>query len=382
MYIQIDNAGFRNKGAELMLQAIMQRLAKEKGLQPNFVKGALTGASPELVRRNNLLQFTYFKKYRIKWEIPLPIVLRQQFGLVREKDISCILDAGGFQFGDQWMHLYSRTGNKNLSTELSRHKARKVKLIYLPQAFGPFQNILAEDRIKIVHKYADLIYAREQTSYDYLRTLFGKSKKIKLAPDFTNLVKADIPLSLYRKVVGRICIIPNSKMITHSDNQTSQNYVGFLVSVAKDFLSKGEKIILLNHESEADWKLIQDIQQKLEMDSNILTLTNLNALEVKAIIGNCKLVLSSRFHGAVSGFNQRVPTFCTSWSHKYQELVNDYKLGSNILNVNKYEESIQALMMGLNAPEDFIPAIDVIEDARARTEAMWKEVIKEISSAR
>ena len=67
------------------------------------------------------------------------------------------------------------------------------------------------------------------------------------------------------------------------------------------------------------------------LSGDIAVFTGLNALEVKGLISISYLVISSRFHGVASALNSCVPCLATSWSFKYAELFNDYKLDGCIL---------------------------------------------------
>src|SRR5690606_31822517 len=121
-------------------------------------------------------------------------------------------------------------------------------------------------------------------------------------------------------------------MLSHTDHTVASNYLQFIKKTCDYLLQLGYSIVLLNHESSGDWKLIKKIGEELSFKSKVSLLKNLNPLEVKAAIGSAKLVVSSRFHGLVSGLNQQVPTFCTSWSHKYQEVLALYGVSKNSLN--------------------------------------------------
>jgi colanic acid/amylovoran biosynthesis protein len=376
MYIQIDNVGFINKGAELMLYAIQERLIEEKELNVSFVKGRISGTNEEC-RKANLFSIPNFQRFKIKWQNHFEPKRLHSYGLVNKKDVNAILDAGGFQFGDQWIDSYTKKNNQLLREYYSEYKNANTKIIFLPQAFGPFNHEIAKERIKIVFDHSDVIYAREQTSYNHLITLFGEQEKIKIAPDFTNLVNADITLHNYNIINGNICIIPNSKMISHTNKDVSTDYLDFLIKLIQKLNQRGEKVILLNHEGPDDGHLIQDIIEHFPNNTNVSTFNDrLDAYQVKAIIGHCKLLISSRFHGVVSGLNQQVPTFCTSWSHKYEELLNDYGVSENILNPSQFEVSFEKINNALNGTSTYLVNPDRIEMLKSQSEEMWIEIVQ------
>src|SRR5690606_27349983 len=188
-------------------------------------------------------------------------------------------------------------------------------------------------------------YAREQTSYDHLVALFGAQRKIQLCPDFTNIYKPNVPLASLLPPNEYIGIVPNQKMITHTSNDVSGNYLDFMIELCKRLVNNGQRLILINHEGPGDFEIIKTIKSKLPDD--IIALNELTAVEIKAVIGRLKALVSSRFHGAMSGLSQQIPTFCTGWSHKYQELLKEYNIEQNLLDVGNietaYDKIIQAI---------------------------------------
>lgn len=377
MYIQIDNAGFINKGAELMLLAIIDRVKKEDSLKPKFVKGANCQGTPEQIMQAGLFQIVNLQRYKVKWENHFDQKRLEPYGLAKKESVNLILDAGGFQFGDQWAYGYSKESNQKICEYYKGYKKQGTKVIFLPQAFGPFKQALALDRIQRVAEYAELIYAREQTSYNYLKVIFGTDERIRLAPDFTILIEPLAHKKLVESSANAVCLIPNARMTDKTDSSVANSYQQYLLETAEMILSRNEKLVLLNHEGNGDWKLIQSIQQKLgENNSQIIALNNLNALEVKAVIGSCKLLITSRFHGLVSGLNQQVPSLCTSWNHKYEELLNDYVVHDNILDTTDKKSYISKIDNALTKPKDYTPKPETINQLKNKTEKMWQEIIK------
>ena len=107
MMIEIKGVQFVNKGAELMLAAIIERI-KEYWPEANIVlevdplspykKRAELGAFQKLSLRKNFIDLNFLSYY-------LPKVFRnylKKWGIVTEADINVVLDAAGFAYGDQW----------------------------------------------------------------------------------------------------------------------------------------------------------------------------------------------------------------------------------------------------------------------------------------
>lgn len=333
--ILIDNAGFENKGAQLMLISVVQQVKERMPDAQIVVPKSVFYENPSYCISNHIILLQK-KCGAIKHTMLTYIynnILNKNW-YVTPQDIDVILDAGGFQFSDQWLPTEATVLAKDKYYASFTKKHRKI--IFLPQAFGPFDRVCSQKLIQTVYKYADILFARENTSFTYLNNLFPDSGKIKSAPDFTCLClpPKNGGINLPK---GYVTIIPNSRMVTHTDTQTSQKYLPFLEYVIKFLLSKGERVVLLNHEGKDDELLIQKIASSFE--DRVISISGCDAIEVKRIIRDSRLLISSRFHGVVSGLSQGIPTFCTSWSHKYEELLKEYGCAENVLDISNCEKA-------------------------------------------
>lgn len=375
MNIQIDGVGFVNKGAELMLHAIIDRV-KQQYPKANLVWGKNDRNSTF----KDISGLGIYQKFTLeKMKIPLHEIACilginvKQYGIVYPNDVDVLLDAGGFQFGDQWAKKERHL--KKIDRYYRQLKKKAIKIIFLPQAFGPFNKPVSLSIIRAVGTYADLIFARDEESYDSLIGVLGDSEKIQLSPDFTNLVSGNILKEIHETVSGGICIIPNSKMVTDTDPIISQKYIGLLKRIITEINSCGRKVFLLNHAGEGDYKICRGIKDQLNSDVGFFS--GLNALEAKGIIGASFLAISSRFHAAASALSQGVPCLVTSWSHKYPMLLKEYGIENAILHVN--EESTV-----LNKVREFIDETEnnqlrnqltkKSKNLKKKSEEMWKKV--------
>ncbi|WP_028295800.1 polysaccharide pyruvyl transferase family protein [Olivibacter sitiensis] len=370
MNILIDHAGFINKGAELMLYATRDSASR---LFPDakFVIQEEIAAIPKdkiVKKRFHILSHPKDKRRFI------PDKYTHYAHFIRPRNIDLVLDAGGFQFSDQWIEAYTEESNEMLRQYYSTLKSGGAKIVFLPQALGPFTLPLAIERIKDAYAVADLFYAREQTSYNHLCELLGTQEKIRLCPDFTNIYKPSVPMADLLPFKAYIGIIPNQKMVTHTPTNVSKSYLTFMVDLCKKLMGKGHPIVLINHEGKGDQEIMRTIKD--ELPKEVIYLNNLNAAEIKAVIGRLKAVVSSRFHGAASGLAQRVLTFCTGWSHKYQELLKDYGVESNFLQVNDLHGSYQKIVQAMESKdkERFHPDRLAVSSQEQQVRQMWDEI--------
>lgn len=368
--VLIDNAGFVNKGAELMLCSIVQQLQKRLPNVQIVLPKELFYENPSYCIKNRIvpLQQPSVKIIRVWKSFVYNNILNKPWYITPDQ-IDVVLDAGGFQFSDQWNPTEQNI--KLLTKYYNSFTKKRRKIIFLPQAFGPFCEDRSRILMKNVYQCADLLYAREKTSYDYLKDLFPNDNKIRLCPDFTCLSEQteDKTIDLSNNYV---LIVPNSRMITHTNSEVSSDYIYFLKEIIAFLVGKGERVVLLNHEGKDDKRLLEEINNSLPQ--KLLLLSDLSALEVKRIIAGAKLLVSSRFHGVVSGLTQGIPTLCTSWSHKYYELLKEHKCESNILNVDNLDEAKRIIGSALICPHEYSSKNGCSDSIKNQSIEMWDDV--------
>lgn len=351
MKIQIDGTNTVNKGAELMLYSILKEI-EAKYPNSKVIYNDNTMKTPngyistkldfeyieDSTLKKNILK--RFKVLGILHRLCLPfneIVYKK-----RCKDLDILLDGAGYRFNKFWK--IGKIGLYFIENYYRFHFDNGTKIVFLPQAFGPFDKYTKE-MSSIINKYIHLLFARDEDSRNYLISIGVKSEKIQVKPDFTAKYSFVSNLSLTDRSV---LIIPNSRMIDKT-NLLAMSYVNFLVDIINELIIKGHKVELLNHEGFKDELLCNKIVEL--SNSEIRIHTKLNALEIKKIISDSKLVISSRYHGCASALSSYVPCLATSWSHKYEQLFSDYKVNNMIIDVNNKEEAIGKIFKYLNLEE-------------------------------
>ena len=143
MRIVLNGVETNNKGAELMLYAILQEIERKFPDAEVFM--------PYLALRQGLDYVKTGLKFRYKpssWLIKCKVqgVLRR-LRLAQKyndtdtypiKDVDYFIDASGFAISDQW-HL-SPVNVEHWRLLLSGMKKSGAKIVFLPQAFGPIGN--------------------------------------------------------------------------------------------------------------------------------------------------------------------------------------------------------------------------------------------------
>ncbi|MES1927733.1 hypothetical protein SADO_00715 [Salinisphaera dokdonensis CL-ES53] len=377
MWIEIRRAGFTNKGAELMLRATLEQMSSEFP-DARFVMqpGHDSSSSPYLARaRLGFYQKASLWRYRVQWgdfARFAPSKLREMFGLVLDHQVDVILDAGGFVYSDQW-----GTGPvQELRRSTTRWRRRGAKVILLPQAFGPFTTPSMRSEFSRAFENTDLVFARDQESYRNIVELVGEQKKLRLAPDFTNLLEGELP-GWFNAQAHQFCIVPNARMIDKQPGVRSSDYLAFLERVVAAFLNRGVKPFVLIHEGEEDHKLGEALSARV---GGLEVRVERNPLLLKGVLGNCLGTVGSRYHGLISSLSSGVPSLGIGWSHKYAELFSEYEFPEGMLKLGDEKsmiaEKLDILLDTRSRQEASDRLMQKSEQIKTQARAMWGEVIK------
>lgn len=374
MLIEVKGVQFVNKGAELMLHAVLQQMQKrwpdaQLVLAPNpnspYPQRAKLAALQRLPLRKGRIDLNRISRF-----IPKKIRrwLCNNLGLVFAVDIDVVLDASGFAYGDQW----PQANTAFLSAELHHFAAMGKPYIMLPQALGPFSRAAELQRLKQALPLAALICAREQSSLQHVHDLTGDIRQLVRFGDFTNLVQGVKP-AYYSEGQRKVLIIPNANMINARNPhlEWQQHYLPLLHKAVAVIRQLGLVPVLLNHEGKADGALCASVQQH---DSSVEIINETDPLKVKGIIGASKAVLCSRFHGCVSALSQGVPCLGTSWSHKYERLFDEYGQSEALLSADTTSEQLlQKLQWSINNGDNQQLA-ERRNALKRQSEQLWQQV--------
>lgn len=385
MVIQIDGGSSTNKGAQLMMVAVIQELKSRFPSATLWVNNRMPDEQliKEFYGKNyKILRSDSFYRIVSKWHLvricnafsrKLAMYLTEKHAV---KGADVILNIGGFQFGDQWNHNSTNVANwRDYLTQQHRYGA---KIIFLPQAFGPFEKPGSKRMLKILNDGADMLIARDEVSYNYLLEGGANRGNVFLFPDFTASVTPKTTSFSY-KYAGQVCIIPNSK-IFQAGTMDKDSYLAAITKVILHIQDKGYSVYLLNHEGKGDYLLCQAISDMTKND--IPVVTGLNALETKGVIATSRLVISSRFHGVANSMSSGVPCLATSWSHKYLKLLEEYGQGNCLLN---FRDIGNALHQVDNMLEENLNASirEVLHtknnDVKSKNQAMWNTIWNQLN---
>ena len=382
MIIEIRKAGFVNKGAELMLHAVVQQL-RSRYPEAKLTMPPLMGGAPDTFEKMQALNL-YPKAWLLRKGIQFgqlgklaPTKLRRAYGIILDEEVDVVVDAAGFSYSDQWGIGSSR----ELARSSDNWKKKGTKLILLPQALGPYKKNSIDKYVRRWVDNADLIFPRESDSYSYVTEVVGEQDKIKMYPDFTNLVEGTLPLG-YDSSDKRVAIVPNYRMVDKTNGNESEAYLPFLIRVAKYLVKKGAKPFLLVHEGANDQMLAEQVSEAV---GGIPIVKETDPLHIKGILGTCDFTVGSRFHGLVSALSQGVPSLATGWSHKYKRLFEDYGFGEGLVSVTDSDEALHGKLEVLINPDSAsklrIQLNRQSEELKGLSRDMWVKVFAVIDEA-
>lgn len=382
MIIEIRKAGFVNKGAELMLIAIVQKLKErypnavltmtttgKNGSQP-FRKVVDIGAYPKASLRVQRIQCGRLARF-------IPKKFREMYGLILDQEVDVVIDAAGFAYSSEW--------GKGSALELARAargwRRQGTKVVLMPQAFGPYKGSRIRRAMECAFENCDLVMPRDETSRHHLEEICGASPKIRQYSDFTNLVNGVVP-NYFDRHKHQVCLVPNYQMIAKSDKSIANAYLPFMVHCAKRLKEISREPFLLVHEGQNDRWLAEKISKEA---GGVPVLIENDAAKTKGIIGSSYAVIGSRFHSLVSALSQGVPSFSTGWSHKYSHLFNDYGVVNGVVPLTLERASLNKRIQGLVEPHFNQAAREELAARSSRLKAlsedMWAEVFYVIDGA-
>ena len=375
MKIVLSGVETNNKGAELMLYAILQEIERRLPNAEVYIEPEMNRQGLDYVHTKVKLRYwpkaEFVQKMHLKGifsRLHLPMKVLRDTSAVKA---DYVLDGSGFCFSDQ-CKMWGRKAEWWESL-LKRQYKHGAKIVFLPQAFGPLEEIDTKEAIRVLNKYSTLIMPREKVSYDYLKgSGLVDMQKVQTYTDFTSFVKGQFPVK-YEHLKNGICIIPNMKMI--EQNKISlEDYISLLSDIASLGIKSGRPVYLLNHEGERDEKLAYMCKER--MGDSIEVATDLDALQVKGLIASAFIVVTSRFHGLASSLNSCVPSLATSWSHKYSELFRDYGMDdSYVLPLNDSAAAVQRVseLMTDSKNTEVRRALEVKKkEIQSQTKEMWE----------
>jgi len=256
--------------------------------------------------------------------------------------MDAVIDVHGFAFGDAWGPMAA-----HMAREWTRFCAARGKpFIFMPQSWGSFEKEGFAEPISAMLDESALFYARDTVSQAHLAKLPGKAvEDIPLAPDIAFRFEG-APREAGASLLNRmgvnpasnplIGVAPNMQVYKRTSGKgTGNSYVQVLAHLCDQCVKRlGARVVLIPNgmcppaEGRMDDRFLCGlVRSTVKAPASCVTLRDFHyAEEARSIIGNCDLLVGSRFHALVFALSQGVPVMALSWSHKYRELLAPFGL--------------------------------------------------------
>jgi colanic acid/amylovoran biosynthesis protein len=317
-FVEIERAGFLNKGAELMLRSV------QRALQPRlpdcaFVSAALEDDFPQ---RSAHGLWQRAELWRGGWDFAAPVSLlpkhlRRRLGLVTRSEVALALDCSGMAYSGQW----GAWPTKQLARRAEAWARKKTPFLLLPQAFGPFDEPSFKRFLSRAARHIQHFAVRDDWSLAFLRDCLGEDANIEKIPDITIGLEV-APKPTTAADWPTVLVVPNARMIDRQLPAQASAYFDFMVNALKLASASGADTRFLIHEGPQDEALA--IRLAKEAQVAFPNLVPANAVEAKAQLSSADLILGSRFHALLGGLAGGVQTLGLGWSHKYTGLFKDF----------------------------------------------------------
>lgn len=372
-HVLVVGANFENRGANLMLMAVRDALAR---VNLRATLDYRTGTPSQ--RRFYGVETLVPRRLELSRMPTLAVanpVLPFRFRFVYPAQIRAVVDMSGFRYGDEWSNL-------DLGGSASRLRAwrtRGVPVIALPQAFGPF--LRTESSAAILLEHLDRIYARDQESLAHLEALGAKlglsTERLRICPDFTSHVPGTTR-DRDAAFTGRAVVVANWNLSERGSG--SDAYVTQLIGVVQHMRNAGLDPFGMSHEGKRDADLLRRVAEEV---GSFEVVENVEASRAKAILGSARIVLSGRYHASVSALAQGVPTIMHAWSHKYEWLARDFGVSGFVCSPSDPLDVLRGLVDQVLENEvaikDALAVSSVAVDRQVRQ--MWADVVEIVSAA-
>ena len=374
MNVLLDIISLVNRGDWLMFEAMLEQI---RARRPEANVGV-----PE--QTYNLNPYFYAQKVVVPVINPVGksewlrkcIIKTGAFLLHRRRplysnEIDLVLFSPGFRFSDQ----FGMPPNEFIDYEqkwFGSFSKRGHRFYFMPQAFGPFASEANMSRIRRLLSFATHIYPRERTSYENILPLAPIPDKVSISPDFTCLYKGE-PYELPFAKGNYVVVVPNRQMLVRASEGIAGKYCEFMFRLVRWLKEHGENIVLLNHEGANDIGLIEVLNAAI--DNTAHTVCGVSGGACKSVIAEAKLVVTSRFHGLISALAEGSPALCTSWSHKYQELVDEMGCRHSCLDLKSVEKAMETVEDALHCPGRYSSSAAKRAELERKVLSMWDEIL-------
>ncbi|EOW3490004.1 polysaccharide pyruvyl transferase family protein [Escherichia coli] len=340
----------------------------------------------KLVEQQIGINFTHIP-FSVKQLLLSPAKLWRYHNLIKSLDI--VLDIGA---GDSFSDIYGfKRFFIQIFTKIHAAKFAK-KFILSPQTIGPFFSKRAELLGRYIINKADLVFTRDQQSFDVANQLSPKARLL-LATDVALRMpyqKSTIETSQINVGINISGLLWNGGYNGKNDFNIKHSYKTFITNAVNYFLSlENVKIHLISHVIstipssiiEDDFLAAMELKDKIFKNNDAVVVAErfTNPITAKSYISSMDFFTGARMHATIAAFSAGVPCLPYAYSRKFAGLYNTFGF-MNVLDAREVdiEEAIDILIQSYNSRNDIKINIEESFETIQKLGANYLESLKVI----
>lgn len=342
-----------NKGAAAMLQSSIRQLRDRYGerLKINLMSVYpeedaeqvpwdfidIVSCKPEQLL---FIAFPLAVCYKVfRWCPPIKKALLKNKILKAYSETDAVLDEAGISFVDSRGAIMNTYAFVCAAVPM----LMGVPVMKYSQAMGTFHNPLNRFLAKWILPKMKLICARGQGTLENLKSI-GITKNVKLCADGAFTMADDEKIDAmveektkadpfyHDKVVG----LSISSVVHKKCKKLGIDYKEIMIEFIEMLNRQGYHVLIIANGARIhskkprnnDLPICDEVYAGLRDKSGVRWYhEEMDAEEIRAYIGKCRFLVASRFHAMIGALEKKVPVLLVGWSHKYQEVLDFFKLG-------------------------------------------------------
>lgn len=356
-YVTIASTFSGNKGAASMLEASIQTITKKDSAAEFSVFTIYPEADQEYNTYNNVILMSakplflglILNPLSLLYRLcpPLRHLLRRQKHVKAIAEADVFLDQGGITFvdGREKFLIY------NLATILPAIFIG-TPVIKCSQAMGPFSGI-NKMVAKSILPFVSVICARGNKTQEYLQML--KLNNVVPATDYAFLMDiSNKSEKNAQRILGKLklskklptVVMMPSEVIRKKAESKGQDYIMYNQQFIRHLLNNDYQVLLLAYSARAhsdkrhnnDLPVCRKIAQGVLSDNLYFLDDEIPAQELRYIIGESHVAVTSRFHAMIASLAMGVPPLVIGWSHKYAEIMEMFDMADTALSSDQLDQ--------------------------------------------
>lgn len=342
-----------NKGAAAMLQSSIRQLHERYGERLNinlmsvypsedkkqipwdFIK--IVSCKPEQLL---FVAFPLAILYKLLgWCPPVKKLLLKNKILKAYSQTDAVLDEAGISFVDSRGFVMNTYAFVCAAVPM----LMGVPVMKYSQAMGTFHSFTNRFLAKWILPKMKLICARGKGTLENLKSI-GIEKNVRLCADGA-FTMADDPKA--NAMVDEVCAkdsfyndnvvgLSISSVVEKKCAKLNIDYKGIMIEFIEKLNQAGYPVLIIANGARINSQkprnndlLICDAVYEGVKNKEMVRWYHkeMDAEEIRAYLGKCRFLVASRFHAMVGALEQKVPVLLVGWSHKYQEVLDFFKLG-------------------------------------------------------